>query len=272
MADNLPEPKSRKESYLAKAAGMSVTIPEVPESRTEQYLAAIAEGGGGGGGTTYTAGANIQISDENVISATDTTYSNFVGTDGVDAGTAGLVPAPAVADADKFLKSDGTWSVAGGGSIGEARALTAADYNYPTNNPTSVGLWLLKPGIYTAKGCSVLAHSSAYANTDYTLVIVTQKATGDTVTIYGQSGYGDLKRWNVTATTGTINGSQQALLTGGSVYDNLTSTATTSPLSANQGRVLNNKFGGMQLVKISQTDYDNLGTKDPDTLYVITGA
>ena len=30
---------------------------------------------GGGGGSTYTAGANIQISDQNVISATDTTYS-----------------------------------------------------------------------------------------------------------------------------------------------------------------------------------------------------
>lgn len=52
MAEDLPEPKSRKESYLAKAAGMSVTIPEEPESREEQYLAAIAEGGGGGGGGT----------------------------------------------------------------------------------------------------------------------------------------------------------------------------------------------------------------------------
>ena len=52
MAENLPEPKSRKESYLAKAAGMDVTVPEAPESREEQYLAAIAEGGGGGGGTS----------------------------------------------------------------------------------------------------------------------------------------------------------------------------------------------------------------------------
>lgn len=52
MADELPEPKSRKESYLAKAAGMDVTIPEKPESREEQYLDAIAEGGGGGGGTS----------------------------------------------------------------------------------------------------------------------------------------------------------------------------------------------------------------------------
>lgn len=50
MSENLPEPKSRKESYLAKAAGMDVSIPEEPESRLEQYLEAIAENGGGGGG------------------------------------------------------------------------------------------------------------------------------------------------------------------------------------------------------------------------------
>ena len=43
-------------------------------------------------------------------------YSNFVGTDGVTDGTAGLVPAPATTDAGKFLKADGTWDTAGGGS------------------------------------------------------------------------------------------------------------------------------------------------------------
>lgn len=62
-----------------------------------------------------TAGANISIDADNEISATDTTYSNFTGTDGTAAGTAGLVPAPATTDADKFLKSDGTWDTAGGG-------------------------------------------------------------------------------------------------------------------------------------------------------------
>lgn len=32
---------------------------------------------------------------------------------------------------------------------------------------------------------------------------------------------------------------------------------------------LNDKFGGLRLVKISQTDYDNLATKDANTLYII---
>ena len=64
---------------------------------------------------TLTAGSNITISGD-TISATDTTYSNFIGTDGTAAGTAGLVPAPATTDAGKFLKADGTWDTAGGGS------------------------------------------------------------------------------------------------------------------------------------------------------------
>ena len=54
--------------------------------------------------------------DDTTIEVSDTTYSNFTGTDGVSAGTAGLVPAPATTDAGKFLKADGTWDTAGGGS------------------------------------------------------------------------------------------------------------------------------------------------------------
>lgn len=64
---------------------------------------------------TLTAGNNITIDNDNVISATDTTYSDFVGTDGTAVGTAGLVPAPATTDADKYLKSDGTWDTVNAG-------------------------------------------------------------------------------------------------------------------------------------------------------------
>lgn len=62
-----------------------------------------------------TAGANIQIAEDGTISATDTTYSAFVGTDGQTAGAAGLVPAPTTSDANKFLKGDGTWAAGGSG-------------------------------------------------------------------------------------------------------------------------------------------------------------
>ena len=73
-----------------------------------------------------TAGSNISITNGGtVISATDTTYSNFVGTDGTAAGTAGLVPAPATTDAGKFLKADGTWDTAGGAT----NNINSSDWN-----------------------------------------------------------------------------------------------------------------------------------------------
>lgn len=45
----LPDPVTRKEMYLNKAATGSGSVPPEPVTREEMYLAAIAEGGGGGG-------------------------------------------------------------------------------------------------------------------------------------------------------------------------------------------------------------------------------
>lgn len=66
-------------------------------------------------GTTYTAGTNVQISAGNVISATDTTYSDFTGATSSVAGANGLVPAPAAGDQDKVLSGAGTWVAQSGG-------------------------------------------------------------------------------------------------------------------------------------------------------------
>lgn len=54
---NVPEPKTREELYLAKAAGKSVDTP-TPETRLEMYLDAISQGGGGGGGGDLPAGGD----------------------------------------------------------------------------------------------------------------------------------------------------------------------------------------------------------------------
>lgn len=66
--------------------------------------------------TTYSPGTNVQISNNNVISATDTKYNPFVGATSQTDGSAGLVPAPTIGDVNKYLKGDGTWAVGGGGS------------------------------------------------------------------------------------------------------------------------------------------------------------
>lgn len=82
-----------------------------------------------------TAGNNISISG-GVISATDTTYSDFVGADGANAGTAGLVPAPAATDNTKFLKGDGTFSQIAYSDISDTPSLSG--YQTTANLVTSV--------------------------------------------------------------------------------------------------------------------------------------
>jgi len=75
-----------------------------------------------------TAGANITIDANNEISATDTTYSDFTGTDGTADGTQGLVPAPTTSDADKYLKSDGTWDeVSAGPTVVQTTGTSTTD-------------------------------------------------------------------------------------------------------------------------------------------------
>lgn len=83
------------------ATGATITITDAQGTTTADIT-------NGQDAPVYTAGSNIQIN-SGVISATDTTYSDFVGTDGQTAGTHGLVPAPATADAGEYLKADGTW-------------------------------------------------------------------------------------------------------------------------------------------------------------------
>ena len=55
-----------------------------------------------------------------------------------------------------YVFCQGTWyerkSLGGGGGGGDEgwTELSTADYNYPTNNPTSVGIWMLSDGKYHA--------------------------------------------------------------------------------------------------------------------------
>ena len=61
-----------------------------------------------------------------------------------------------------YVFYDGTWyerKPLGGGGGSSVIELTSADYNYPTDNPTSVALWELEPGLYT-KGTGVTTRTS----------------------------------------------------------------------------------------------------------------
>lgn len=179
-------------------------------------------------------------------------YTDFVGTDGQTAGAAGLVPAPATTDANKFLKSDGTWAEAGGGGGGDgARVLSTADYNANHSNwsdtdPTHfdcVALWKMPVGVYV-----VPSGVNAYANTDPWVVgegIYIVGATGtfgmiimEVVRSYTSAGDSAIHCYNTNASTGSSMGSFDLA----KAEDRLTSSHTVNPLSAKQGKVLNEKI------------------------------
>lgn len=95
----VPAPAAGDETKFLSGNGLWTTV--------SQYSLPIASANDLGG---VKVGTNLSIdSVTGVLSATDTTYSAFTGTDGTAAGVSGLVPAPATTDAGKFLNADGTW-------------------------------------------------------------------------------------------------------------------------------------------------------------------
>lgn len=88
------------------------------------------------GTTAGTFSANASSAE--TIALTDTTYSDMVGATSLDAGSHGLVPAPAVGDESKVLSGAGTWV-----------AQTAAQVNSDWNSNSGVSQILNKPTIIT---------------------------------------------------------------------------------------------------------------------------
>ena len=268
MADNLPEPKSRKESYLAKATGMDVTIPDEPRSRLEQYLAAIAEGGGGGGTSDFDELTNrpkyngTTMTGETDIPASPTVVQT-TGTSQTDVMSQKAVTDLLFNSNNKNMIQIGTSASSTGGSyfqsiaIGRSTEATAQD-------TTAIGSINTKA---TAK-YALAVGASAYANGQYGTAL----GTHSEARYKGSVGLG---AYSSPAAVGAVdigstdtscgyNTSAYRLLTG--LYDgqNAHDAVTLGQL--------NNRLDNLTLLKISQTDYDNLQNKDANTLYVITGA
>lgn len=121
---------------------------------TNKFVTASDKTTWNGKQNTIVAGTNIQIAADGVtISATDTTYSAFVGADGSDAGTAGLVPAPAAADNTKFLKGDGTWA-------------TVSQYTLPIASASTLGGIKVGDGLTINSSTGVLS-ANAISSADW---------------------------------------------------------------------------------------------------------
>ena len=146
---------------------------------------------------TLTAGDNITIEDESgslVISATDTTYDAFTGTDGTAAGTAGLVPAPATTDAGKVLGANGSW-VTGGPNVVQVTGTSQTD----VMSQEAVSKLLFPSGI---KGASIAIGQSSVgpngialgsSSTGANAVAIGRgaNAMGDASLAFGRSAYVD---------------------------------------------------------------------------------
>ena len=199
-------------------------------------------------------------------------YTDFVGTDGTAVGVAGLVPAPATTDAGKFLKADGTWAEAGGGSSG-AIELTSADYDYPDANPTGVALWRLPAGMYWTKtGVKTFAGTSFYTSNDSTFIISNSNNNyyTDIIKIYSAGEQNTYTAYKVTKATGAPANSysNKGFLLSNRIAQT-TGQATDNVMSQ---KAVTDTVDGLTLLRISQTDYDNLQSYNANTLYIITGA
>lgn len=232
---------------------------------------------------TLTAGANVQINN-NTISATDTTYSDFTGTDGTAAGAAGLVPAPATTDAGKFLKADGTWDTAGSAiNVVQATGTSTTDV-MSQNAVTSMVFadpatqYKVKIGAGTsasegANGVEIGHNASAgeegvaigynaYTSTKGTALGHNTDARGAGAVAIGDncnvSGTGVVGIGTISKSSG-YNNSNYRLLTG--VYD-----PQTAHDAATKGYVDNSLLGKANKISVVQTSASTIEI-NPNTFY-----
>ena len=173
--------------------------------------------GGGGGGTTYTAGDGIDITDDTISVDTDTIQEKLT------AGT-------------NITISDNVISASGGGGVIE---LTSADYNYPSDNPTSIAVWLLDDGIYSTKSAGV--KFDAFMNPAYStsFIVVTDSSDNKYTIIFNNSEGGYIRQTGVNATDANriLTDKNIKSSTGTSTKDVMSQKAVTDAIASSGGGV-----------------------------------
>ena len=120
---------------------------------------------------------------------------------------------------------------------GLARELTSADYDYPTNNPDGVALWLLPDGTYTGVGRKYTASGRAVNSAHLVIVATSRKAEHRKDIVYLDASDSLSPIWKKVL-VGVSDGHFYSEVSAPNISDSLTSTSTKEALSANQGRVL----------------------------------
>ncbi len=168
-----------------------------------------------------TAGSNITITGT-TISATDTTYSAFTGASSLNAGTSGLVPAPAAGDDTKFLAGDGLWKTV------SAYALPIASANDLGGIKVGSNLTIdSQTGVLDAIDTTYSAFTGASAGADGASGLVTKPVAGDNTKYLKGDGSWD-----------TPTDTTYSTFTGATAGDAGTSGLVPAPAAGDQGKVL----------------------------------
>ena len=155
-------------------------------------------------------------------------------------------------------------------SAGGAKVLTAADYNYPVDDPTSVALWKLTPGIYYRDNSSTSVKISKISNLGNDVAIVgTKEGTFGNVSILKLSyrnntygGKGILTEYGVRKTDDAAWDGVQSYVNNinAEIVDSLTSDDNSRPLSANQGKVLKDLIDSLVISGAGAPTTSTVGT------------
>lgn len=129
------------------------------------------------------------------------------------------------------------------GNLGKAKQLTSADYDYPTTGtPTSVALWKLDPGVYWKSSSSIATRwnttsdgQTSMSNARIFIIGGNKSSSHALIAISNDT----ILTTMLASDGGATTGFPKSFLNGqDNLVNNLTSTSTTSALTANQGKVL----------------------------------
>lgn len=140
--------------------------------------------------------------------------------------------------------ADGELAAAGGGgSSSGVITLTADDYNYPENNPTSVALWLLDPGMYAKTDASVAVKITTAATLGTSDVAIVGKNTSIGTSIMVLSASFPTNGGFQLGTAFIVNNGIEISGWGLNIpADRVDKNWTKVPLAASQGKALNDKI------------------------------
>lgn len=197
--------------------------------------------------------------------------SVMTGADGINAGTSGLVPAPAATDNTKYLRGDGTWqTVSSGGSYSAGTGIDITNNTISVTSPTltntatgSNALTILGTAATSSSAINIGRNSSvsgtlAIAIGDYASASSTSVAIGDSSS---SSSYGVAIGHNARATANYgIQLGQGANSEANSFYVG-TSSSNNWKLLGSDGKIPDGRLPIATSVSSSSTNADVVGAK-----------